>query len=346
MQTSGIDGACAICCAQRERTVIEDTEAADVDPGLRALAERGGLPRRARHAADRPGRRGDRRAVHPPRRAARAHRARTHAGRHLRPQGRHVHRARPRPGRLPGVAGPLPGGARRVGGAVRGAVAGARGHQRRRSSTSSGRYVNAAAAKALRRPADAFDGRRVQDVLPARWATSDSFRQYVAVVENERDARVRDARALRRRRAVVPLRRLADARQRRAVVQRHHHAQERRAPAAGGRPPQGRVPRDAGARAAQPARADPPGQRGVAPAAGHRGAEALEPRGDRAPGAPHGAAAGRPAGRLAHHARPPRAAPRHQHAGRDDRGRRRDRAPAGRLAPPRARGRAAAGRAS
>ena len=25
MQTSGIDGACAICCAQRERTVIEDT---------------------------------------------------------------------------------------------------------------------------------------------------------------------------------------------------------------------------------------------------------------------------------------------------------------------------------
>ncbi len=36
-----------------------------------------------------------------------------------------------------------------------------------------------------------------------------------------------------------------------------------------------------------------------------RNAEALEPRGDRAPGAPHGAAAGR-AGRLAHHARPPR----------------------------------------
>ena len=45
-------------------------------------------------------------------------------------------------------------------------------------------YVNEAAAKALRHPAGAFEGKRVQDVLPRRWATSASFLQYVAVADN------------------------------------------------------------------------------------------------------------------------------------------------------------------
>jgi len=48
MQTSGIDGACAISCATRERTIIADTEADGVDPGLRALARDEGF--RAVHA--------------------------------------------------------------------------------------------------------------------------------------------------------------------------------------------------------------------------------------------------------------------------------------------------------
>jgi len=48
MQTSGIDGASAICCARRERTVIVDIESADVDAGLRALALEEGF--RAVHA--------------------------------------------------------------------------------------------------------------------------------------------------------------------------------------------------------------------------------------------------------------------------------------------------------
>jgi len=44
-------------------------------------------------------------------------------------------------------------------------------------------YVNAAAASTLRRPAESFAGKRVLDVLPARWTASDSFRHYVAVAD-------------------------------------------------------------------------------------------------------------------------------------------------------------------
>ncbi len=45
-------------------------------------------------------------------------------------------------------------------------------------------YVNAAAARALRRPPEAFLGKHVQEVLPERWSTSESFAQYIDVVEN------------------------------------------------------------------------------------------------------------------------------------------------------------------
>ena len=44
-------------------------------------------------------------------------------------------------------------------------------------------YVNAAAARALRRPAEAFVDRRVVDVFPGRWTDTESFAHYVAVVE-------------------------------------------------------------------------------------------------------------------------------------------------------------------
>ena len=268
------------------------------------------------HAADRPGRRGDRRDLDPPRRAARAHRARAHAGRHLRAQGRDLHRARPRAGRLPGVAGPLPGGARRVGGAVRRAVAGARGHAAARSSTSSGATSTPPPRRRCAGRPTRSRASACRTCCPRAGPPATSFMQYVAVVETGRDARVRDAacttRASSSGSAASPRRCAAASRCGSPTSPRARD--DRAAIAAGRRPPQGRVPRDAGARAAQPARADPPGQRGVAPAAGHRGAEALEPRGHRAPGAPHGAAARRPAGRLAHHARPARAAPRHQHA--------------------------------
>jgi PAS domain-containing protein len=44
-------------------------------------------------------------------------------------------------------------------------------------------YVNEAAARALRRPPSAFVGRSVLDVLPERWSASETFREYVAVVD-------------------------------------------------------------------------------------------------------------------------------------------------------------------
>ena len=88
---------------------------------------------------------------------------------------------------------------------------------------------------------------------------------------------------------------------------RHQPTEEHRTRAARSRPAQGRVPRDAGARAAQSAGADP--QRRAHPrfGGGRRAAAQVGPRGDRAPGAAHVAAARRSARRLAHHARPARA---------------------------------------
>jgi len=44
-------------------------------------------------------------------------------------------------------------------------------------------YVNEAAARALRRPPAAFHGHSVLEVLPQRWSSSETFGEYVAVVE-------------------------------------------------------------------------------------------------------------------------------------------------------------------
>jgi signal transduction histidine kinase/ActR/RegA family two-component response regulator len=44
-------------------------------------------------------------------------------------------------------------------------------------------YVNEAAARALRRAPAAFIGRSVLEVLPERWSSGETFREYVAVVE-------------------------------------------------------------------------------------------------------------------------------------------------------------------
>jgi PAS domain S-box-containing protein len=44
-------------------------------------------------------------------------------------------------------------------------------------------YVNDAAARVLRRPPHAFEGKKVLDVLPDRWRSSPTFDQYVAVAE-------------------------------------------------------------------------------------------------------------------------------------------------------------------
>jgi PAS domain S-box-containing protein len=75
-------------------------------------------------------------------------------------------------------------------------------------------------------------------------------------------------------------------------------------------PSQGRVPRDARARAAQPARADPHGRPSLSRAGVRARAVQRARASDQAPGLAHGAAARRPAGREPHHARQARAAPR------------------------------------
>ena len=79
-------------------------------------------------------------------------------------------------------------------------------------------------------------------------------------------------------------------------------------PDASRQPGEGRVPRDARPRAAQPARADP--HRAAAAAAARRRGGERERDDHRAAGAPPGAARRRPARRLAHHARQGRAEPR------------------------------------
>ena len=116
-------------------------------------------------------------------------------------------------------------------------------------------------------------------------------------------------------------RRAARHRRRRAGRRGHGQRAPVRGGAAGDRQPrarrsrtarngsaQGRVPGDAGARAAQSARADPPGHADLDVCRRQRRAEALEPRGHHAAGQSHVVAARRPARYLAHHARHARAA--------------------------------------
>jgi signal transduction histidine kinase len=184
MQTPGIDGACAICCAQRERTVIADTESDDIDAGLRALASEEGF--RSVHATPLIGQDGavigaisvQLDAPHLP-----TERERTLADICARKAANFIEHARAQDayqesqGRFQAVLD-----ASAVPFVILSPI---REHGTGRIADFEWSYVNAAAARALRREADTFEGRRVQDVLPARWATSDSFRQYVAVVESE-----------------------------------------------------------------------------------------------------------------------------------------------------------------
>ncbi|HEY9024794.1 MAG TPA: ATP-binding protein, partial [Burkholderiaceae bacterium] len=184
MQTRGIDGACAICCAQRERTVIEDIDVDGVDPALRALASEEGF--RAVHATPLIGQDGDvigaisvhLDAPHVPTERERAladicarkcanfiERARAHAA-YEESQGRFQ-------AVLDASAVPFV-----ILSPVREDASG-------RVVDFEWTYVNAAAAQALHRPADVFEGRRVQEVLPSRWASSESFAHYVHVIEHE-----------------------------------------------------------------------------------------------------------------------------------------------------------------
>ena len=184
MQTSGIDGACALACAHRERTVIEDTQVDEVDPGLRALASEEGF--RAVHATPLIGQHGEvigAISIHLDRPHAPGERERTLADICARKAATFIERARAQAayqesqGRFQAVldASAVPFV---VLSPIREDASGA-------IVDFEWSYVNVAAAKALRRPAEAFEGKRVQDVLPARWASSDSFAQYVAVVETE-----------------------------------------------------------------------------------------------------------------------------------------------------------------
>jgi len=183
MQTSGIDGACAICCARRERTVIEDTEADGVDPGLRTLAVEEGF--RAVHATPLIGLDGDvigALSIHLDRPHAPTERERTLADICARKAATFIERAQAQAayqesqGRFQAVLD-----ASAVPFVVLSPV---REDGTGRIADFEWTYVNAAAAKALRRPSEVFEHRRVQDVLPARWSVSESFKQYVAVVDN------------------------------------------------------------------------------------------------------------------------------------------------------------------
>jgi signal transduction histidine kinase/CheY-like chemotaxis protein len=182
MQTSGIDGACALTCASRERTVVADTETAEIDAGLRTLAREEGF--RAVHGTPLIGQSGDvigALSIHLESPREPTERERTLADICARKAAIFIERARAQAafresqGRFQAV---LDGSA--VPFVVLAPV----------REESSGQivdfewtYVNEAAAQALRRPTGAFAGKRVQDVLPARWSTSESFRQYITVVE-------------------------------------------------------------------------------------------------------------------------------------------------------------------
>jgi len=182
MQTSGIDGACALCCARRERTIIEDTEAGALDPGLRALASEEGF--RAVHATPLIGQDGEvigALSIHLDMPHAPTQRERTLADICARKAATFIERARAKAayqesqGRFRAVLD-----ASAVPFVVLSPV---REDTRGQIVDFEWSYVNAAAAKALHRPVEAFAGKRVLDVLPARWSTSESFHQYVAVVE-------------------------------------------------------------------------------------------------------------------------------------------------------------------
>jgi signal transduction histidine kinase/ActR/RegA family two-component response regulator len=182
MQTSGIDGACAISCSTRERTVITDTETPEVDPGLRALAREEGF--RAVHATPMLGQGGEvigALSIHLDAPHTPSERERTMADICARKAATFIERARAQAayqesqGRFQAVLD-----ASAVPFVVLSPV---RENTSNQVADFEWTYVNDAAAKALRRPAGAFAGKRVLDVLPARWTTSESFQQYVAVVE-------------------------------------------------------------------------------------------------------------------------------------------------------------------
>ena len=97
----------------------------------------------------------------------------------------------------------------------------------------------------------------------------------------------------------------ARAAQRRARAARrrtHRGARSHDRGAAGSRSPEGRVPRDSGPRAAQPAGADPHGGAVAATTGARRGAEHARARSHRASGAASGVSHRRSARRVAHHA--------------------------------------------
>jgi len=184
LETSGIDGACAIACARRERTLIADTEAGGVDPGLRAIARVEGF--RAVHATPMLGQGGEvigalSIQLDAPRLPT--ERECTLADICARKAATFIEHARAQEayqesqGRFQAVldASAVPFV---VLAPVRDAASGA-------IVDFEWSYVNAAAARALRRPAEEFEGRRVQEVLPARWAGSASFNQYAAVVDTD-----------------------------------------------------------------------------------------------------------------------------------------------------------------
>ena len=184
MQTSGIDGACALCCASHERTVIADTDSAEVDAGLRALASEEGF--RAVHATPLIGLDGaviGALSIHLDAPRAPTERECTLADICARKAANFIERARAQAayqesqGRFQAVLD-----ASAVPFVILSPI---REDATDRIADFEWSYVNGAAAQALRRPAAAFEGRRVQDVLPARWAASASFQQYVAVVERQ-----------------------------------------------------------------------------------------------------------------------------------------------------------------
>jgi signal transduction histidine kinase/ActR/RegA family two-component response regulator len=184
LQTAGVDGASARACAGRERAIVEDTDDPQADAGLRALAREEGF--RAVHGTPMLGQRGEvlgALTVHLDAARAPTERERTLADICARKAAIFVERAR-----------------------AQAALEDSRGHFQAVldasavpfvvlapvRDTASGRiadfewsYVNDAAAKALRRPAEAFVGKRVQDVLPARWSASATFHQYVEAIEQD-----------------------------------------------------------------------------------------------------------------------------------------------------------------
>ncbi|MET0382583.1 MAG: ATP-binding protein [Burkholderiaceae bacterium] len=182
LQTSGVDGACARVCATRERAIVDDVELAQADAGLRSLAREQGF--RAVHSTPLVGPHGEvlgAISIHLDAPRTPTERERTLADICARKAAIFVERARAQAafeesqGRFQAVLDAS---------AVPFVVLTPAVEQ------SSGQivdfewsYVNGAAANALRLAPEAFLGKRVQDLLPARWAGSASFEHYIAVVE-------------------------------------------------------------------------------------------------------------------------------------------------------------------